>query len=167
MFIYLSFSQFFSSLFMIKNESMLQFWPLNVNDTVITQNNMPYSAFQNYTNVASVDQDQGAWNVLSTLWLSLSTLLRHSAWEHSANIIGTFWFNKNEKRRNIFGTLYTEQKWKRYTFAFDQNGRKWFLFHFLSCKIKCLMFGYHLLCTCVLSKWKPKNEISCLISFYF
>ena len=34
-----------------------------------------------------------------------------------------------------------------------------FQFQFLFCKIKCLKSSYHLHCTCVSSKWKPKNEI--------
>ena len=33
------------------------------------------------------------------------------------------------------------------------------LFQFLFCKIKCLMSCYHFCCACILSKWKPKNEI--------
>ena len=33
-----------------------------------------------------------------------------------------------------------------------------FLFQFRFCKIKCLTSSYHLPCTCISTKWKPRNE---------
>ena len=47
--------------------------------------------------------------------------------------------------------------------AFGQNGRKTLFisisYFFFFCKLKCITSSYHLCCTCVSSKWKPKCEI--------
>ena len=54
---------------------------------------------------------------------------------------------------------YTEQQWKRYTFALVEMAEKRFLFQLPFCKLKYLNCSYYLCCTCVSSRWKPKNEI--------